>query len=308
LLSKAFFFAWRKCGVTRSKSLVYRLGLLVQTEWSKTVPKYDVAISFAGEDRPVAKQLAASLVLTGLNVFYDEYEQADLWGKDLYTHLSKVYKDESKYCLMLISEHYAKKQWTNHERKAAQARAFAESSEYILPLRLDDSEIEGVLGTTGYLDIRQFPVEKIVESLAIKVRDYNKAHGIVFETVRVQDVFRKEKIQVRDDGDFRTTCPACHSEQTLDEAKILQEDAETVYTCKNGCQRLVVVSPRGKTKWPVMPDRPAWKEDGAGPGLGFVGYGVGDYFIRNVGDLLFKTDLMARAVLLPASPAALMKK
>lgn len=271
------------------------------------MPKYDVAISFAGEDRPVAQELAASLVLNGLNVFYDEYEQADLWGKDLYTHLSKVYKDESKYCLMLISENYAKKQWTNHERRAAQARAFAESSEYILPLRLDDSEIEGVLDTTGYLDIRQFPVEKVVESLITKVRDYNKAHGIVFKIVRVQDVFTQTKMRAKD-GDIRTTCPACHSEQHLNEAKISQEDAETIYTCKNGCQRLLVVSRRSEAKWPDMPDRPALAEDGNGPGLGFRGYGVGDYFIRNISDILIKTDDMFRPLLMPASPAALMKK
>lgn len=274
------------------------------------MPKYDVAISFAGEDRPVAQKLAASLVLTGLNVFYDEYEQANLWGKDLYTHLSNIYKDESKYCLMLISEHYAKKQWTNHERRAAQARAFAESSEYILPLRLDDSEIEGVLDTTGFLDIRRFPIEKVVDSLVIKVRDFNKAHGIVFETIRVQDVFTEQKIVGKDgkaiiDGDFRTTCPACHSKQNLNEAKISQDDTETVYSCKNGCQRLVVVSRRGETKWPDMPDRPALAENG--PGLGFMGYGVGDYFIRNVRDLLLKTDDMAIAMCIPASPAALMR-
>src|SRR5438876_472911 len=103
------------------------------------VPIYDIAISFSGEDRPVADRLASLLVTRGVNVFYDEYEKADLWGKDLYSHLSGVYRTEAKYCLMLLSEHYAKKQWTNHERRAAQARAFAESTEYILPLRLDDA-------------------------------------------------------------------------------------------------------------------------------------------------------------------------
>ena len=285
--------------------------LLLDRGWSKEMAIYDVAISFAGEDRPVAEKLAALLVNAGLNVFYDEYEQANLWGKDLYVHLSKVYKDDSKYCLMVISEHYAKKQWTNHERRAAQARAFEESSEYILPLRLDDAQIDGVFGTVGFLDYRRTQDEKIVEFLTAKVREYNKAHGIVFETVRVQDVFAKSKIQIEAgrafiDGDFRTTCPACHSEQSLNEAKISQEDAETIYSCKNGCQRLVVVSPRTEAKWPDMPDRPAWTENG--PGLGFRGYGIGDYFIRNVRDLIFKTDFMSRAVCINASPAALMKK
>ena len=48
------------------------------------MPTYDVTISFAGEDRPVAERLASLLVTKGLNVFYDEYERANLWGKDLY--------------------------------------------------------------------------------------------------------------------------------------------------------------------------------------------------------------------------------
>jgi cytochrome c5 len=227
-------------------------------------------------------------------VFYDEYEQANLWGKDLYVHLSKVYKDDSKFCLMVISEHYAKKQWTNHERRAAQARAFAESSEYILPLRLDDAEIDGVLGTVGFLDYRRVRDEQIVESLIIKVRDYNKAHGIVFEAVRVQDVFAKANIPTEGkafvDGDMRTTCPACHTEQRLNEAKISQEDAETFYTCKNGCQTLVVVSRPGETAWPGR------------------GYRLDDYVVRNVRDIILKTDDMGAAVVIDASNAALMKK
>lgn len=255
------------------------------------MPIYDVAISFAGEDRPVVEKLAASLVSAGLNVFYDEYEQANLWGKDLYVHLSKVYKDDSKYCLMVISEHYAKKQWTNHERRAAQARAFAESSEYILPLRLDDTEIDGVLGTVGFLDYRRVRDEQIVESLINKVRDYNKTHGIVFEVVRVQDAFARANFKLAFiDSDMRTTCPACHSEQRLNEATISLEDAETIYSCKNGCQPLVVVGRPGEAAWPGR------------------GMRLGDHVVRNVRDIILKTDEMAISLVIDASNAALMKK
>lgn len=261
------------------------------------MPIYDVAISFAGEDRPVAEKLAASLVLAGLNVFYDEYEQANLWGKDLYVHLSKVYKDDSKYCLMLISEQYAKKQWTNHERRAAQARAFAESSEYILPLRLDDTEIEGILPTVGYLDYRRTKDDHIIKSLVTKVHDYNKAHGIAFEIVRVQDVFAKQNIPPANEGnvasrdsDMRISCPACHSEQRLDEATIRLEDAETIYMCKNGCQPLVVVGRPGEVAWPGR------------------GWRLGDRVVRNVRDILWQTKDMGVPVRLNACTAALMKK
>jgi hypothetical protein len=45
------------------------------------MPTYDIAISFAGEDRPIAKEPAGNLLTEGVNVFYGEYAQAELWGK-----------------------------------------------------------------------------------------------------------------------------------------------------------------------------------------------------------------------------------
>src|SRR4029077_3604369 len=100
--------------------------------------EYDVAVSFAGENRPTAEKFAEILKAHGLKVFYDEWEQANLWGRDLYEHLDEVYAKKARYCVMFLSEAYARKAWTNHERKSAQARAFQEHEEYILPLRLDD--------------------------------------------------------------------------------------------------------------------------------------------------------------------------
>lgn len=45
--------------------------------------KYQIALSFAGEDRFVAGKLARLLSDRGISVFYDEFEQTSLWGKDL---------------------------------------------------------------------------------------------------------------------------------------------------------------------------------------------------------------------------------
>jgi hypothetical protein len=112
---------------------------------------YDVTISFAGEDRSFAAALAAELQRRNVKVFYDEYEKASLWGKNPYDHLSEIYRKKARFCVIFISRYYAKKLWTNHERKAAQSRAFSEREEYILPIRLDDTEVEGVLPTTAFL-------------------------------------------------------------------------------------------------------------------------------------------------------------
>src|SRR5207244_3233712 len=108
---------------------------------------YDVTLSFAGEDRAYVEQVAAALYALGIRVFYDRYEQVDLWGKDLYTHLDDVYRKRARYCVVFISRHYGEKLWPNHERKSAQARAFEETSEYILPIRFDATEVPGMLPT-----------------------------------------------------------------------------------------------------------------------------------------------------------------
>jgi hypothetical protein len=48
--------------------------------------EYDVVISFAGPQRSVAEAIAACLRNAGAMVFYDAYEVANLWGKNLYDH------------------------------------------------------------------------------------------------------------------------------------------------------------------------------------------------------------------------------
>ena len=132
--------------------------------------QYDVALSFAGEDRPHAEKLAKLLEAGGYSVFYDEFERAELWGKNLYTYFSSIYKDQARYCIMFLSKHYAQKLWTKHELQSAQARAFAEENrEYILPIRLDDTEIPGILLTAGYLDLRSMTIEAIYQVLVEKL-------------------------------------------------------------------------------------------------------------------------------------------
>jgi len=125
-----------------------------------TEKKFDVAFSFAGEDREYVNKVAEKLKEYDVKVFYDKFEELDLWGKDLYVYLSDIYQNRASFTVIFISNHYASKLWTNHERKSAQARAFTEKKEYILPVRFDDTEIPGILPTTGYIDLRyKSPIE-----------------------------------------------------------------------------------------------------------------------------------------------------
>jgi hypothetical protein len=118
--------------------------------------EYDVALSFAGEDRTHAEELADLLDHADVAVFYDAYEKATLWGEDLFVHLHEVYSQKARYVVMFTSIHYRDKVWTNHERCAAQERAINEKgTSYILPVKIDDTPIPGLPTTVGYLSIKE---------------------------------------------------------------------------------------------------------------------------------------------------------
>ena len=131
--------------------------------------EYDVALSFAGEDREYVKELAALLENHGYSCFYDDNELPELWGKNLYEYLSSVFKDRARFCVIFLSKHYQQKLWPNYERQLAQARAFKENREYILPVRLDDTEIPGIPPTIGYLDLRSMSIEDVYKALDKKL-------------------------------------------------------------------------------------------------------------------------------------------
>jgi hypothetical protein len=83
---------------------------------------------------------------------------------------SKQNHNAIAYCLMFISSNYARKLWTKREREAAQARAFRESQEYILPLRLDDTVLPGIAETVAYIDLRETSHDEVARLLSQKLK------------------------------------------------------------------------------------------------------------------------------------------
>ncbi len=139
--------------------------------------QYDVALSFAGEQRQYVDDVARELSSRGIRPFYDDYEKGTLWGKDLYEHLTDVYQHLCEYCVIFVSKEYAKKVWPNRERQSAQARALEDKGEYILPARFDDTPIPGLLDTVSYINLRETSPSQLSELIAGKLgkdvrRDY----------------------------------------------------------------------------------------------------------------------------------------
>lgn len=117
--------------------------------------EWDVAVSFANEDRPLVEAVVRRLQADGVRVFYDRDQTSMLWGANLVDVLHSIYRKRARYAILFISRHYVEKNWTNHERQSIQERALLQRSPYLLPVRLDDTEVPGLPTTIGHLDARR---------------------------------------------------------------------------------------------------------------------------------------------------------
>jgi TIR domain len=133
--------------------------------WHRKRKQYDIGISYAGEDRKIAKDIFLGLKELRQNkVFFDQEKEHDFLGTDISIPLSNIYSKKCRYAVIILSQVYLNKAWTQHEMKAMAERNDLEEG-YIIPITIDAKEIPGLVKKeTGYLDIsRGIPliVEKI---------------------------------------------------------------------------------------------------------------------------------------------------
>jgi hypothetical protein len=130
---------------------------------------FDVAVSFAGENRSYVEGVVRGLNPDQVSVFYDDDHKVEMWGQDLVEYFTNLYQHRARYVVMFISTHYAEKMWTTVERRSALARAITQRGPYILPVRLDDTELDGLLPTVSYLDARLEGLKGIIDAIHKKL-------------------------------------------------------------------------------------------------------------------------------------------
>lgn len=79
-------------------------------------------------------------------------------------------------CQLLVFSSYKEKRWTRHEWRSAQERAFLQpDTEYLLPVRLVDTTLDGLIDTLGYIDGRTNSMRKIARLTFEKVGDFTQS-------------------------------------------------------------------------------------------------------------------------------------
>lgn len=131
--------------------------------------QYQIAISFAGEQRVYAEALARHLGTYGIAYFYDAENEAELWGKNLAEEFQRIYSKKAQFVLMLISQEYLDKQWCRHERRSAIAEALGRDSEFILPVRFDGAWPDGIPADMHYVDGNKKTAPEVASMIAEKL-------------------------------------------------------------------------------------------------------------------------------------------
>lgn len=137
-----------------------------ELEIKKKEPKqiiFDVALSFAGEQREYVRQVAERLESQGIKVFYDEFFESQLWGRNLLDYLKEVYYSKSDYCIMFISKEYTSKMWPTFEGKCANAKDLEEFGDYILPVEFEGTKMPGLDPGKKYLSASKYTPQQVAD-------------------------------------------------------------------------------------------------------------------------------------------------
>lgn len=174
--------------------------------------------------------------------FYDQFEEHDLWGKNLHEELQSVYTKDCKYCVMIVSQSYLDRMWTTFERQQIVDRLAKEKGEgSVLPVRLDgfNETIPGMSDGIGYISATSDDAEKIVSLLVRKIaqpttstrsNDSKKTKGRIIKSAQQEPIknfgelndfmqgYRTQRVPVPKDP-FLPGCPVSTAIALLEFAK-----------------------------------------------------------------------------------------
>ena len=133
------------------------------------IEKYQVALSFAGEQRRYVEKVARHLSSQGIAVFYDGFETVPLWGRNGTEAFHEAFAEQSAHVVMFVSKSYVEKAWPRHERRAALSRMVKEEREYVHPVRSDDTSVPGLPDDVLFLHADDYTPAQLSAAIAQKL-------------------------------------------------------------------------------------------------------------------------------------------
>lgn len=141
----------------------------------KHIYDWDFAISFAGENRDLARSITDLLEVLDCTVFYDEYYEANYLGTAWSQQFKEIFGTKSRYVVCLLDKHHAEKIWPTFERDCFTPRV---GNGDVIPVYLDNTAFVGIPKDIVGIDFKacdpnniDLVTDKIVYKLEEKLRN-----------------------------------------------------------------------------------------------------------------------------------------
>jgi len=143
--------------------------------------RFLVAFSFAGEQRKLVRSIAEAVEqqLSLGSVFYDSWFEQHLAGLNADIDLQRIYKKQAELIVVCFSREYGEKPWTLTEWDTIRARHMKlrsdpnnEESKRILPLRVAEGDVEGLLENAIWIDARKHRPNQTAGLIVRRLREF----------------------------------------------------------------------------------------------------------------------------------------
>lgn len=103
--------------------------------------EFDIAISFAGENRDFASFIVDNLKSQDISVFYDRHYEDNYLGGPWSTHFQEIFTQRSRLVVALLDKYHKEKLWPTFERDCFSLRI---ANGEVIPVFLDNTLFPGI--------------------------------------------------------------------------------------------------------------------------------------------------------------------
>ena len=102
---------------------------------------FDFAISFAGENRELAKCIAENIQILDASIFFDELFEDNFLGRAWSKQFQEIFSVKSRLVICLLDKFYSDKIWPTFEKECFLPRV---TDGEVIPIYLDDTKFLGI--------------------------------------------------------------------------------------------------------------------------------------------------------------------
>lgn len=149
---------------------------------------YDIAVSFAGEQRAYVERFVHACKRLGIRVLYDRDLSVDLWGKNLIFEFRRHFSGaDVRYVVAFISAEFMAKPYPMDEFAAAVEQSFQRPEAHILPVRVGAVDVPAHLlnPAVGVLFADAHTPEQLAEQVRRKLDDPRTGSDTAFQPPRI---------------------------------------------------------------------------------------------------------------------------